>query len=57
MTVPDLALNIYKVCVCKSVTATHRTLEIDVEQIPVSGRERKIDVLVVTKNLKQFRKF
>lgn len=44
MAVSDLALNIYEVCVCKSVTATHRILKIDAEQIPVSRRERKIGV-------------
>lgn len=49
MTVPDLALNIYKVCVCKSVIATHITLKIDAEQIPVSGEERKLGEFVVTK--------
>lgn len=49
MTVPGLALNIYKVCVCKSVIATHIMLKIDAEQIPVSGEERELGVFVVTK--------
>lgn len=49
MTVPDSGLNIYKICVCKSVIATHIMLKKDVEQIPVRGGERKLGVFVVTK--------
>ena len=49
MTVLDLALNIYKVCVCKSDIATHIMLKFDAEQFPVCGGERNVGVFVVTK--------